>query len=189
MYGYRITPHFYGEPLLDSRLEYLIAYSKNKLPLSNIELFTNGLLLTVERYLSLKAAGVGRFVISQHSKEPSPVVVNTMKTISREYPELYSVAYFNLFHSKSKMNRGGLINNDMPEITLLRCNLFKELIFDVHGNSVLCCNDYLSSISFGSIINKSIGEIWENPEYIKTRNLLSYSYFPYLICKKCSFLG
>lgn len=155
-YKGRVSPHFYGEPLLDTRLEIFIRYVRKRLPASHVELFTNGELLTVARYLSLKKAGV----TSQHSPEPSPGVMITLETIRKDYSPLYSVTYVDQFHSTEKMNRGGLIKTAGLGALSIRCNLYKELTFDVHGNAVLCCNDYLSSQSFGNISTQSIREMW-----------------------------
>ncbi len=185
-YSGRISPHFYGEPLVDTRLEKFVRYTRQRLPTAQIELFTNGELLTVARYLALKEAGVTSFIVSQHSPEPSPIVMATLEAIHTNYPHLYSVTYVDQFHSTEKMNRGGIIKTAGSGKLSIRCNLYKELTFDVHGNAVLCCNDYLSSQSFGNISTQSIREIWDGPAYRRARNLLGYSYFPFPICTKCT---
>jgi 8-amino-3,8-dideoxy-alpha-D-manno-octulosonate transaminase len=184
-YSGRISPHFYGEPLLDPRLKHLIAYAHQRLPNARIELFTNGILLTVANYYALKYAGVSNFIISQHTPEPVPELMKTLQTIERETPELYTVHYFDQFHYPLKMNRGGSITMNAPIQLVMRCNAFRELIFDVQGNAVLCCNDYCSSQTFGNIEYATVREIWESPTYITARNLLAFTYFPFEICNKC----
>jgi 8-amino-3,8-dideoxy-alpha-D-manno-octulosonate transaminase len=184
-YDGRISPHFFGEPLLDPRIEAFVHYARLKLPAAKIELFTNGLLLTVEKYRALKAAGVTTFIVSQHTPEPSPATMATLNTIQLESPHLYSVAYVDQYHAAEKMNRGGTITAPGAIKLMMRCNAFLDLTFDVHGNSVLCCNDYCSSQSFGNIASASLREIWESPAYVSARNLLAYSYFPFKICSNC----
>ena len=188
-YSGSISPHFYGEPLMDNRLETFVRYAKNRLPHASIQLFTNGVLLTIERFLALVEAGVEKFVISQHTPEPLPSLIDTLKTINRNYPEYAQIEYFDQFHAHTKMNRGGLLpGNKLKSSQLYRCNQYKALSFDVTGTAVLCCNDYLSRETFGSIHQSSVQEIWNNAEYRRTRNLLHYSYFPLPICQNCSFL-
>jgi radical SAM protein with 4Fe4S-binding SPASM domain len=54
-----------GEPLLDPFLEERIAYAKEKCPhWSMIDVYTNGVFLTPEKFLALQAAGIGGISIS-----------------------------------------------------------------------------------------------------------------------------
>lgn len=58
-----IKLHGLCEPLLDRRLEEFVAYTKDKTQTA-VGIYTNGLLLTPERYDSLRAAGLDSIVIS-----------------------------------------------------------------------------------------------------------------------------
>ncbi|PID51799.1 MAG: hypothetical protein CR972_05305, partial [Candidatus Moraniibacteriota bacterium] len=62
----RLSPIFYGEPLLRKDLADLMRYTCQKMPRAHIKMTTNGDLLTVERYLELVDAGVKKFLITQH---------------------------------------------------------------------------------------------------------------------------
>jgi hypothetical protein len=53
-----------NEPLLDKRLEDFIRYIGDTAPNVAVGLYTNGVLLTPERYRSLKAAGLSRLIVS-----------------------------------------------------------------------------------------------------------------------------
>jgi radical SAM protein with 4Fe4S-binding SPASM domain len=53
-----------NEPLLDRRLESLIAYAKAAKPSLRIVIYTNGLLLTPARHASLREAGLDRLIVS-----------------------------------------------------------------------------------------------------------------------------
>src|SRR6185369_4543838 len=44
-----IAPHFYGEPLIDNRLETFVSYIRKVHPHSNIIIYTNGELLSIAR--------------------------------------------------------------------------------------------------------------------------------------------
>lgn len=189
-YSGSISPHFYGEPLLDKRLEEFIHYAKQQLPNASIQLFTNGVLLSLQRFLALVDVGVNKFIISQHTPEPLPDLAKTLITINSDYPNLAQVEYFDQYHSNMKMNRGGLLASDEAlALRYCRCNQYKALIFDVAGTAVLCCNDYLSSTTFGNIHHSSVQEIWNNLGYRRIRNMLYYSYFPLQICRKCASVG
>lgn len=189
-YSGTLSPHFYGEPLIDKRLELFIAYSRKKLPGSVIELYTNGELLTIDRYLALKYSGVDLFKISQHTELPSKVIEDTLTYIQHNHPELLTIEY-NIFRDvKIKMNRGGLVKTEEMPLELMRrctgCGVAHRVItFDHKGNAVLCCNDYLSKHTFGNILSKSIKDIWEGVGYQRARNLLMFGYMPFDMCKVC----
>lgn len=189
-YSGSIAPHFYGEPLIDIRMEKLISYTRQSFPDSFIEIYTNGELLTIDRYLALKEAGVNIFKISQHTTLPSKTVSDTLSYISQNYPDLLTVD-FKIFHStRFKLNRGGLVETEVVSDEMLKnaigCQMaHRVMTFDYKGNAVICCNDYLSKHSFGNIDNRSITEIWNEPGYKKIRNLLMLGYLPLEICRVC----
>jgi len=151
-----VAPHLYGEPLLDQRLEKFIEYSKTRLPRAKIHLYTNGETLTVERYLALKYAGTDVFHVSIHRPESQPDILHVLSTIGAQYPELFSVVCNTPYNAEYLMNRGGLVQvNELPVLDTQfgRCLCYKDLVFDVRGNAVLCCNDYLGKHLFGISIH------------------------------------
>lgn len=187
-YSGKISPHLYGEPLLDERLEEFILYCKEKFPKASVELFTNGCFLNLDRYLSLKQAGVDIFRISQHEPTPPPTLMETLSRIQADYPELYTVAYNVEYLSEYKMNRGGLIDVatlPLPDKHFARCVTYRDLTIDVHGNVILCCNDYFGKHVFGNLNDNSVQYIWESPDYCEIRNQLFFGLLPLSICQSC----
>ena len=65
----RISPHFYGEPLLDKRLVDLMKYTHEKLPKAKLEIYTNGDLLKIDIFDKLYKVGVRHYVITLHGNE------------------------------------------------------------------------------------------------------------------------
>jgi hypothetical protein len=180
-----ISPHFYGEPLTDSRLESFLQYVHVNLPFATIKLYTNGELLTVPRYLALKSAGVSSFLISQHTESPSDTIKHTLSYIKDHHPDLFTVDYVDHFNNHTmKWNRGGLVN--ITPVKIYYCNLVNQMTFDYLGNAVLCCNDYLSTHVFGNINDKGTYQIWNDKKYIKVRSLIANGFLPYEICKICT---
>jgi 8-amino-3,8-dideoxy-alpha-D-manno-octulosonate transaminase len=189
-YSGTLAPHFYGEPLMDKRLEQLIGYTRQMLPDAIIEVYTNGELLTVERYMALKSAGVNMFKISQHTELPSSTLQNCLTFIKLNHPELFSVDYKVYYNEKYKMNRGGLVKAEHLPLDLMKnaagCSMaHRVMTFDYKGQAVLCCNDYLSRHVFGNIQSNSIQEIWEGKAYKRIRNQLMFGYLPFDMCKVC----
>ncbi|OPX84713.1 MAG: S-adenosyl-L-methionine-dependent 2-deoxy-scyllo-inosamine dehydrogenase [Pelotomaculum sp. PtaB.Bin104] len=189
-YGYKkmISPHFYGEPLTDSRLPKLMSYTKKNLPEAKIVLFTNGDLLTINKFLELKDAGVDFFRISQHSKQLPRNVLETIQYIRASFTNsndiLQVVNYYDMYHKNKIMeNRGGLVKVRTRKQHY--CDYVNNMIFDYQGNAIICCNDYKSSIIFGNIKENEVVEIWNDKNYVKIRNLISNGFWPYQICKIC----
>lgn len=60
----QVSFSFYGEPLMDQRLEERVAYVSSKLPETHIIMFTNGSLLTKERSEGLLNAGMREVIFS-----------------------------------------------------------------------------------------------------------------------------
>jgi len=181
-----VAPHLYGEPLLDQRLEKFIEYSKTRLPRAKIHLYTNGETLTVERYLALKYAGTDVFHVSIHRPESQPDILHVLSTIGAQYPELFSVVCNTPYNAEYLMNRGGLVQvNELPVLDTQfgRCLCYKDLVFDVRGNAVLCCNDYLGKHLFGNIHTSSVSDIWKSVANSKIRNALLFGYLPLDICR------
>jgi hypothetical protein len=65
-YTGKLSPYYYGEPLLDKRLNRFIAYARKRLPLSFIQINTNGDLLTEERLLELIESGLDRVKVTDY---------------------------------------------------------------------------------------------------------------------------
>ena len=110
-YHGRICPVFYGEPLLEKRLVDFMRYIRTKLPKSWIEIYTNGDLLTPEKYSLLQQAGVDLFFITQHDQTITEGVKNLYKYLKSNGYDLSRISYQKFYlGSKLLCNRGGLIH-------------------------------------------------------------------------------
>lgn len=182
----RLSPHFYGEPLLDERLEGLMAYAREKLPLTKIVIFTNGDLLGPDRYQSLVNAGVDGFLVTQHGERPSPKLVKLRRKLERK-PERGIRFDYRAFTSESELsNRAGLVDHEHLE-TKTDCDLpAQNVTIDHSGNVVLCCNDYHSSVSFGNVRETHLMDIWRSEDFRRIRKDLLGGHFELEICQKCA---
>lgn len=187
-----IAPHFYGEPLIDTRLEMFVRYIKNVHPLSDVVIYTNGELLSIARYKSLKEAGVNSFNISQHTDVQSKTLNDTIAYIKLNSLPVEDLCLTDMAMQKIKFNRGGLVDAEpIPEEVLAATEIciaaHRVMLFDYKGNAVICCNDYLSQHSYGNINYKSISDIWNGQDYRRIRNLVLYGYLPLPICRTCMY--
>jgi len=184
-YDGRISPHFYGEPLLDKRLVDLMRYTRKKLPRCEISIFTNGDPLSIKKYNSLKEAGVSKLVISQHGKEMSETLKKLFTYLKKSKNNQIKIEYKKNIEEKGLENRGGLVK---PKILnkKSRCYLpSSAIVIDHAGNVILCCNDYHSSIKFGDLNKEKLFNIWNKPHYKKIRLDLIRGIFNLGMCKIC----
>ncbi len=180
-----ISPHFYGEPLLDERLPNLIRYVKKKLPLSKVVIFSNGDLLTIKKYKELKKAGVDKLVITQHLPKLNNNIENLLDYHKKNKNDSVKIEYIKNIEREKLDNRGGLVKPSKIKKRKI-CHLpFSVIVIDYKGNVILCCNDYHSSIKFGNLKKEKLFEIWNKPLYKKIRVDMLKGKFNLEICKKC----
>lgn len=185
-YSGRVSPHFYGEPLMDKRIVRFIRYMREKLPKAYIKLFTNGDLLTYDLFNELSDAGVDIFRIAQHSEKASKTIVDTLSKLDKEVKKK-KIEYIKYYNNKNiLMNRGGLIRTYRYKFfKKIDCELASGLTIDYLGNCVLCCNDYLSRYVFGNLNNESLIDVWNKKEYKTIRSKIECGIWPYDICRVC----
>lgn len=182
----RLSPHFYGEPLLDERLPDLMAYARRRLPYTKLVIFTNGDLLDPGAYDRLVEAGVDGFLVTQHGKKPPPNIVRLRRHRVDQRPRHVKLDYRVFTPATELSNRAGLVDHAFLE-TKTDCWLPSENVtIDYRGNVVLCCNDYHSSVQFGNVEQQHLGEIWRGSAYQAVRKQLREGTFALEICKKCA---
>ncbi len=181
----RVSPHFYGEPLLDKRLPDLVKYVREKLPLSSIVIFSNGDPLTIDLFNKLIESGVNQFCITEHGKTMSKNMRQVMDYI-KDKPHLKNkIFYFKVKETTPLFNRGGLVEPDI-KIRFEKCRAPSDVVvIDYQGNVILCCNDFFSSVVFGNVEKEFLIQIWKKPFYKKVRKDTRQGIIDLDICKKC----
>lgn len=184
-YTGRISFDFYNEPLLCSKLISFLELIKNELPKSSVVIYTNGTLLTFERYLELKTSGVKQFVVTRHehvAKESFlPWLHSGFKdVIVRDFSEVHFTS------------RGGALaqidrcSTKIPALT--PCFLPEHIVtIDVSGNVLPCFEDYFRKNIMGNISTQSINSIWNSEKYKDFRRRLRlHQRHLFDPCKNCN---
>jgi 2-deoxy-scyllo-inosamine dehydrogenase (SAM-dependent) len=123
-------------------------------------LFTNGDLLTEERYDALLSAGINHVVVTRHDGSSFPqrasqtVLLPQDLILTNRGGLLTSVA-----HLKAALSRPCYAPTDM-------------LVVTVTGDVLLCCDDSRRAHTMGNILNEPLDEIWFSPELERIRGLL-----------------
>jgi radical SAM protein with 4Fe4S-binding SPASM domain len=162
----RISPHFYGEPLMDKRLPELIAYAKSQCPRATLRINSNGDLLTAPLLKALIASGLDRLFITNYDEEPNA----GLKDMARDYPK---VIVYREYETVRMANRAGAmfpVDNDATNLPCFRPA--ERLVINWQGNVVLCCNDYYEEHVMGNVADKSILDIWRSDRFESYRRTL-----------------
>lgn len=167
VYKGRISPHFYGDPLLDARLPELLAYAHEKLPKAEIIIHTNGLALTRENYRALVNIGNTGLLITRHLRKLPNAVLDILRTEkdAKRYITIQSLERVGLF------NRGGRKPVKKPHVSKRCYYVSDEIAIDWRGY-VVCTNDFFVRESFGSVKERSLGDIWWDPAFQAKRKQL-----------------
>ncbi len=184
--GYKgdIVHHFYAEPLLDKRLEKFLEYEKNKLPNSKVRIYTNGDFLTKKRFKSLVSAGVDSFYVTLHMEKENPGFMKFYNSLSNKNQS--KIILRRLYPESLLSSRGGLVEVKHKEIKKFCGFPSHNVVIDVHGNFVLCCEDYFGKNKWGNVKEESIMEIWNKKRFRKLRRDTMKGKFELDICKHCT---
>ncbi len=176
-----ISPHLYGEPLLDKRLEEITRIIHDSLPGATIVIYTNGDLLDRERFDSLVKAGMDKFIISQYDKEMPKAMSEFLRSLDKR--EAQRIDYRIVNDDCELSNRGGLVKPKKVKFSA-NCDL-NSLFIDVDGNVILCSNDYFSSVKLGNVMDEDIVSIWNSERFKTLRKELRKGVYTNDICRKC----
>ena len=179
-YTGRISPHHFGEPLLDKRLPELISLARKKCPQAEIHFSSNGDLLTENVLLELLEAGLDSILVTNYDDLENPNLVK----LHNKYPS--NIRYRNVKDMWLQNKAGAQLDRTSRHVNMPCLRPSRQLVIDWQGNVVLCCNDYYESHVFGNVKDKSILEIWNSEDFQQYRQLLRRGHRAEIdICENC----
>jgi len=186
-FGGEFHPHFFNEPLLDERLPQLLEYVRNKLNRCKIALFTNGLFLTLEKYLELAHVGVNSISVTRHLSGDPPHIDEIMRYRQVHGDSGVTFDYIRDGLDKEILfNRGGLIPLKKIHHKTEACTWPAHyLTINFKGDVLLCCNDYHASFPVGNVVNQSIMAVWGKSFNKALRICISKDASKVPLCRRC----
>lgn len=182
-----------NEPLLDDRIFDFVKYLKQELPNATKNLFTNGLLLNLDKFLELVSNL--DFLVIDHYYEGKLELRENIKKIAKyclEHPELKSKVKIQTINKHAlRNNRGGNSKNRKYTYKLKSCCVypFSQLIIRPTGQISLCCNDAMGKYTLGDLSKEKLTELWYGEKYSQVRKLILESRQKIDLCKNCDNFG
>lgn len=169
----RISYHFYGEPLLDKRLPRFVEQSKQKVPKSSTEVYSNGDFLTLELFRDYVSRGLDNFLITQHDNVVPP---NLQRILDETTEQEKKHIVIRFAKDRYLINRSGLIKTmeAVKQPLKMPCDWpLTSMVITLSGNVVLCCNDYYETEVIGNVNTQSLREVWTDQRFENFRKALS----------------
>ena len=201
-YNYFGTIRFSGfvEPLIDKNIYNLIKNAREKLPLVNIEMVTNGDPLNYKRLGRIFESGLNKILISVYDSEE-----DYFKFV--KLCEDYGLDKKQFIVRKRYLsedddfgialsNRAGMMTNAEHKIDVLKeplnnpCYIPSYTFFlDYQGDVLICPHDWGKKIVLGNFNFQSLKEIWFSKKAIRIRSLLNQANRNFSPCNVCDVEG
>lgn len=175
-YRGRFTTFSNNEPLLDDRIIEFNQYARKKLPDARMHLFTNGTLLTVDKFVAL-ADILDELIIDNYHQDLKLIKpCREIEEYCRTHPELKKKVTIVLRKPREILtSRGGTAPNrkQVPDYGNDRCVLpFKQMVVRPDGKVSLCCNDAVGKYTLGDLNKESLLDIWFGAKFQMVRKSL-----------------
>jgi len=201
-YKFNGTIRFSGfvEPLLDKNIYNIINICKKNIPASNIELVTNGDVLSVSRIKKLFISGLDKLLISVYDGPEDEEKLKEMCNDAQINKDQIFIRPRYLPPDEdfgiTLSNRAGMMKNAEFKISNLENKLDKPCYYpsytfflDYNGDVLMCPHDWGKKNILGNLLNNSVKEIWLSKLAKETRNRLINSDRGFSPCDVCDVNG
>ena len=166
-----------NEPLLEERLIDMIAYAKSKTARLFLDITTNGKILTLDLIDELFLHGLDNININDYRGDRTSYpdkISSNLTPIAVAYKNNPKLTIQKRSFDEQLPNYGGNIpQKNSFEADYGFCNFpFRKLVIDYSGNTILCCNDFMSETNMGNVHDKSLIECWNDTIFNQYRDAL-----------------
>ena len=178
-----------NEPFLDERIFEFHSYARKQLPNAKMHLFTNGTLLTVEKFVEIMKY-LDELIIDNYRQDLQLIKpCREIKDYVENHPEYLSRVTISIRKPNEILtSRGGDAPNrkELMSYGNDRCALpFEQLIIRPDGKISLCCNDPLGKVTLGDLNHETLTEVWYGDKYNSVRQALIKGRGELAHCKYC----
>ncbi len=188
-YSGRFTTYSNNEPLLDERIVAFNQFARKHLPNARMHMFTNGTLLTLDKFIALTDVLDELIIDNYHQQLKLIKPCEQIKEYCEAHPELKKKVTISLRKPQEILtSRGGTAPNrkELMDYGKERCVLpFKQMIVRPDGKISLCCNDALGRFTLGDAGKEGLLDIWYGSRFQMVRKCLYEGRQNWGNCKNC----
>ena len=187
-YKGEISFHSNNEPLMDKRIIKFIKYAKKQCPEAYLLMYTNGILLTIDKFKELTQY-LDHLRIDNYNDdyELNPAVAEILKYVNDSGQPFENVQIDVLKKIFKRNTRGGQASNRKNLISLKAPCLFPYTQFVVRpdGKISLCCIDTKGVYTLGDLNKETILDVWYGKKFQGIRKRLSVTRSKITLCEHC----
>ncbi|MBE5865472.1 MAG: radical SAM protein [Lachnospiraceae bacterium] len=189
-YDGRLALYSNDEPFLDRKIIERHRYARAKVPNANMYLFTNGTLLTLDKFINVMEC-LDELIIDNYHQELKLIKpCQEIAAYCERHPEYKERVTIVLRKPQEQLSsRGGDSPNrkqDLKTYPMAKCTLpFKQLVIRPTGEVSLCCNDALGKYTLGDLKVQTIAEVWNGEKYKDIREAVYKGRSTIEQCKYC----
>ncbi len=182
-----------NEPLLDTRIYEFAEYARSRLPLAHISMYSNGILLDVEKYARI-IKNLDSLVIDNYCTDYTmkPNIAEIAKYAESRHEEWKKTNIQIRYENQIMTTRGGQAPNSRKRIKKplnIGCILpATQFIIRPDGKSSLCCNDALGTVTLGDVNAEGLVNAWNSAAARDARRNVLRARTHFEICKGCDTL-
>ena len=181
-----------NEPFIDNRIEDWYAYAKRELPKAKMLLYTNGTLLTIERFKKI-ILYIDKCIINNYTNEYK--LHDNIKELiefvnnNKEYWNCDITVQIR-YIDEILTNRAGVApNKQKVKTNNMMCTMpYTDITIYPDGAIGLCCNDAKEQTNYGNIQDTSIEKLWKSKIYYNLRKNIGQNRSQYSFCDGCDFV-
>lgn len=179
-----------NEPFLDERIIDFAKYARNKLPKAYLFLYSNGTVLTMEKFTGILPY-INELVIDNYNDEMEWIPnVQKIWDYCQKHPELRGkVIFYKRLENQVLLSRGGQAPNRsaFSHNRFWKCGRpFNQVIIRPDGKLSLCCSDPMGVYTMGDVSKNTLKEIWFSDKYQRIRSQIQKNGGAGMkLCKNC----
>jgi len=181
-----------NEPFLDMRLEEFAKKTRELVPKSRIEVYSNGTLVKLERFLNIIPYLDLLVIDNYNDKLKWHEPVRELREYLKQNPEYRSKVSIRMRKETALMSsRGGQApNNNRKKALPVSCLLpFYHFYIRPSGQIGLCCVDALAKFTLGDVSQQGLKDVWFSETYNKIREQIRQGRDTMDVCNSCDSYG
>ncbi len=188
--GY-LSLYINNEPFVDTRIEDWYRYAKEQLPNAKMLLYTNGSLMSRERFDKI-APYIDKMIINNYSEKLSlhKNIADLYEYIKskKEYRDRDITIQIRYIHEILTNRVGDAPNKKERKVIHWECIMpYTDITIFPSGVVGLCCSDALEKTDYGNVAEENLWNIWGSEQFKTLRKTIGRDRNDYNFCKGCDF--